>query len=405
MPKWPLRIMERFYIFVRNLSRFMRQTSRPAVLLLEDGKVFYGRAVGAMGTTVGELCFNTGMTGYQEIFTDPSYFRQILVLTHVHIGNYGIHAEEDESRRVQISGLVCRHFEVRPSRAQASEDIQRYFERQGIVAIEGVDTRAIVTHIRSKGAMNAILSSETLDLDVLRAQLERVPSMAGMELASQVTTEKAYVVKPEEDTPRFRVALLDYGVKRNIIRQLTERGVEVHVFPARTPFEEMERVKPHGYLLSNGPGDPAAMDYAVDTARSILDSKKPVMGICLGHQILCRALGMQSKKMFHGHRGINHPVKNLLTGRCEITSQNHGFTIVYEDAERHPEVRVSHVNLNDGTLEGIVHQYLPIVSVQYHPEASPGPHDSRYLFDDFISYMETVGIPLRAKSLLKSQSS
>ncbi len=362
-------------------------TYKPAVLLLEDGTVFYGRAAGAMGTTTGEICFNTGMTGYQEIFTDPSYYGQLLVTTNAHIGNYGVKASEVESARMKIAGLICKNFTVPYSRQVADQSIQEYFESEGMVAISDVDTRAIVRHIRHQGAMNAIISSEIQDVEVLRQRLADVPRMEGLELASAVSTREPYFVgKP--DAP-LRVAVYDYGVKRNILQCLAERGCYLQVFPAQTPLETVKAWNPHGYFLSNGPGDPAPMHYAIQTAKAILDEGAPLFGICLGHQLLALALDIPTHKMHHGHRGINHPVKNLLTGRCEITSQNHGFGVSKEAiAAAADRVEVTHINLNDGSIEGLRVRGKRAFSVQYHPEASPGPHDARYLFDDFIGLMQ-----------------
>lgn len=355
---------------------------KPAVLLLEDGTVFHGQAAGAMGTTTGELCFNTGMTGYQEIFTDPSYYRQVLVATHVHIGNYGIHSEEVESDSIKIAGLVCRSFNVRYSRSSAQSSIQEYFESQGIVAISDVDTRAVVRHIRHKGAMNCIVSSETTDIPTLQQMLREVPSMDGLELSSYVTTAKPYLYG--DSSAPYKVAVLDFGVKRNILRSLVRRGCQLHVYPASTPYSEIRKWKPDGILLSNGPGDPGAMPHVVNTVKEILADTVPIFGICLGHQLLAQACGIGTYKMFNGHRGINHPVKNIITGRCEITSQNHGFAVKAEDVRSSDRVEITHMNLNDGTIEGIRVRDRVASSVQYHPEAAPGPHDSSYLFDDFV---------------------
>jgi carbamoyl-phosphate synthase small subunit len=356
---------------------------RPAVLLLEDGSVFHGLSAGAIGTTTGEICFNTGMTGYQEIFTDPSYYRQVLVATHVHIGNYGIHGEEVESDGIKIAGLVCRSFNVAYSRKSAASSIHDYFTAQGIVGISDVDTRAVVRHIRHKGAMNCIVSSETTDIEQLRKKLSEVPSMAGLELATSVTTSKPYFFG--DPSAPYKVAVLDFGVKRNILRSLTRRGCYLQVFPAGTPYREIRKWEPQGILLSNGPGDPGVMSGAVSTVREILADTVPVFGICLGHQLLAEACGIGTYKMFNGHRGINHPVKNIITGRCEITSQNHGFAVREEDVRRSSKVEITHVNLNDGTIEGIRVKDRDACSVQYHPEAAPGPHDSAYLFDDFAA--------------------
>jgi len=354
-----------------------------AILLLEDGTVFHGKAAGKIGTTTGEICFNTGMTGYQEIFTDPSYFGQILVATNAHIGNYGTKQMDTESGSIKIAGLICKNFTNDYSRKMADMSIQDYFEAEGLVGISDVDTRAIVRHIRSKGAMNAIISSEINKIEVLKEKLKEVPSMDGLELASKVSTKEPYFIG-ESDAP-IKVAVLDFGVKKNILKCMTSRGCFLKVFPAQTPFEEIKAWNPDGYFLSNGPGDPGAMDYAVETAKAILTENKPLFGICLGHQLLARAVGIPTYKMHNGHRGINHPVKNLRTGKSEITSQNHGFGVSPEAIEANKnKIEVTHVNLNDDTIEGIYVLNTKAFSVQYHPEASPGPHDSRYLFDDFI---------------------
>lgn len=362
-------------------------TQTPAILLLEDGTVFHGLAAGKIGTTIGEICFNTGMTGYQEIFTDPSYFGQLLVATNVHIGNYGAKRSEVESGSIKIAGLICKNFTVPFSRLQADYSIQDYFVEEGLVGISNIDTRAIVRHIRNKGAMNAIISSETTDLDVLRAKLQDAPQMAGLELASKVTTPVAYTAG--NPTSTLRVAALDFGIKQNILDCLTERGCFVKVFPAQTSIEELQAFNPNGYFLSNGPGDPAAMDYAIKTAKAVLAEQKPLFGICLGHQLLALALDIPTFKMHHGHRGINHPVKNVITGHCEITSQNHGFGIDPEQVRAQTDrIEITHVNLNDDSIEGIRVKGQKAFSVQYHPESSPGPHDSRYLFDQFIQWMQ-----------------
>lgn len=355
----------------------------PAILLLADGTVYHGKAAGKIGTTTGEICFNTGTTGYQEIFTDPSYFGQIMVTTNAHIGNYGIAETEGESEKIQIAGLVCKNFNVGFSRRMAEKSIQQYFEEEHLVGISDIDTRSLVRHIRDKGAMNAIISSEDLDIESLRAKLEVVPSMAGLELSSLVTTETPYFYGNEE-VPK-RIAALDLGIKKNILRNFDEREVYIQVFPAKTPFSEMEKWNPDGYFISNGPGDPSAMGYAVETVKAILEADKPLFGICLGHQLLALANGIRTKKMFNGHRGINHPVKNIILNKCEITSQNHGFGVVAEDIESSATVEPTHVNLNDHSIEGIRVKGKKAFSVQYHPESSPGPHDSRYLFDEFVA--------------------
>jgi carbamoyl-phosphate synthase small subunit len=367
----------------------MKYTSgNPAILLLQDGTIFHGKAAGFRGTTTGELCFNTGMTGYQEIFTDPSYYGQLLVSTHVHIGNYGIHAEEVESESIKIAGFICRSFNVQFSRHSAKESIEEYFIRQKLVAISDVDTRAIVRHIRSKGAMNAIISSTITDLDELKAELAKCPPMEGLELSSKVSTRQPYFYGNPDS--RFRVALLDYGVKKNIIRNLAARDCYVQVFPSTVNFEQIRKWNPDGVLVSNGPGDPATMHDAVNVVKDVLNQNIPLFGICLGNQLLAEAMGISTYKMHHGHRGINHPVKNLITGHCEITSQNHGFAVNAEEVLKNDRVEVTHVNLNDNTIEGIRVKDKAAFSVQYHPEAAPGPHDATYLFDQFTESMSKV---------------
>jgi carbamoyl-phosphate synthase small subunit len=355
----------------------------PAVLVLADGTVFQGKSAGKIGTTTGEICFNTGMTGYQEIFTDPSYFGQIMVTTNAHIGNYGITHNEVESDSIKISGLVCKNFNINYSRKMADESIQDYFLNDNIVGISDIDTRQLVRHIRDKGAMNAIISSEILEVDELKKKLAAVPSLDGLELSSTVSTKEPYYFGDEN--AKYRVAVLDLGVKKNILRCFAERDVFVKVFPAKTTYAEMQAWKPNGYFISNGPGDPAAMPYAIETVKSVLADDQPLFGICLGHQLLALANGIRTHKMFNGHRGLNHPVKNIMQNKCEITSQNHGFGVVPEDVRASDKVEITHINLNDQSIEGIRVKGKKAFSVQYHPESSPGPHDSRYLFDDFVA--------------------
>ena len=357
----------------------------PAYLLLEDGLFFEGTAIGKRGTTTGELCFNTSMTGYQEVFTDPSYYGQVLIETHTHVGNYGVHEEEYESMSAKISGLIVRNFARMYSRSDAVESLNSFLTHNNIVGISDVDTRLLVTHIRDKGAMNCVISSTVTDKKELKALLKKCPPMEGLELASKVSTIQPYF----HGNPRaqYRVAVLDVGVKTNILDCLASRGCYLKVFPANATYEDISSFEPHGYFISNGPGDPAAMPYAVETVRKILTADKPLFGICLGHQILTLACGVSTYKMHNGHRGANHPVKNLLTGRCEITSQNHGFCVNQAEIEASPDVVVTHINLNDGTIEGVRIRNKKAFSVQFHPEASPGPHDSHYLFDEFIQMM------------------
>ncbi len=359
----------------------------PAILLLEDGTVFHGRSCGKIGTTTGEICFNTGMTGYQEVFTDPSYFGQLLVMTNAHIGNYGTHPDEIESDSVKISGLVTKKFTNLFSRERAEDPIQDYLIDNGIIGISDVDTRALVRHIRDKGAMNAVISSEVLDTDALHKLLQKTPSMEGLELASKVSTKKPYFFGNSDG--HYKVAILDLGVKRNILRCFAQRGCYLQVFPAKTTFAEMQEWAPDGYFISNGPGDPASMPYAVEAVKDILNSEIPIFGICLGHQILAIANGATTYKLHHGHRGLNHPVLRLDTKKCEVTSQNHGFGVDVELVNKDDRIKVTHVNLNDQTIEGIKIIDKDAFSVQYHPEAAAGPHDSRYLFDAFIEMIRS----------------
>ena len=361
-------------------------THRPAILVLADGTFHHGQAFGKIGTTSGEICFNTGMTGYQEVFTDPSYFGQVLIMNSVHIGNYGVKDADVESDSVKIRGLIGRNLEEQFSRIQAKGSLDDYLKANQIVCIEGVDTRALVTHVRLRGAMNCIISSEIMDVHELKKMLTAVPLMDGLELASAVSTEKTYEAG-DPDSP-VRIAVLDYGVKKNIVQCMIDRGAFVKVFPAKTDLNTLKQFRPSGYFLSNGPGDPAAMDYAVETVKSILKEEKPLFGICLGHQLLALAKGIPTFKMHHGHRGLNHPVKNLVTGKCEITTQNHGFGVDPVSVRKNAEVEVTHINLNDDSIEGIRLKNKPVFSVQYHPEATPGPHDSRYLFDEFIDLIK-----------------
>lgn len=362
------------------------QEKRDAVLVLEDGTVFDGVAIGKIGTTTGEIAFNTGMTGYQEVFTDPSYYGQVLIMNTAHIGNYGVHQDEVESDGIKVAGMVIKKFSDGYSRPSGKMSLQDYMEENEKVGIADVDTRALVRHIRNKGAMNCIISSEDLDVESLKAKVKEVPSMEGLELSSKVAVTEAYEVKPEG--AEFKVALLDFGVKHNIVRCLTERGCHVKVFPLNATLNEINAFGPDGYMLSNGPGDPSAMPNSIELVKSIVALNKPTFGICLGHQILGLSQGLETEKMFNGHRGINHPIKNLKTGKGEITSQNHGFVISKESAEAHQDIEVTHIHLNDNTIAGIELKGKDIFSVQYHPEASAGPHDSRYLFDQFVSNMK-----------------
>ena len=366
------------------------QQRKKALVLLADGTIFYGKSIGIEGTATGEICFNTGMTGYQEIFIDPSYFGQLMVTTNAHIGNYGVNNEEVESEGIKISGLICRNFSFTHSRVDSDGNLFDWFEKHNLVAISDVDTRALVSYIRDNGAMNAIISTEVDKIDELKQQLAEIPNMEGLELASKVSTKEPYFVG-DENAP-IKISALDIGIKKNILRNLVKRGAYVKVYPYNASFEEMSDFNPDGYFISNGPGDPEPLVDAQNTAKQIIEKDLPLFGICLGHQVIALANGISTYKMHNGHRGINHPVKNLLTGKGEITSQNHGFAINREETEVHPDVEITHVHLNDHTVAGIRMKSKNVFSVQYHPEASPGPHDSEYLFDQFIENIKKVKV-------------
>ena len=358
------------------------QQRKKALVLLADGTIFYGKSVGIEGTVTGEICFNTGMTGYQEIFTDPSYFGQIMVTTNAHIGNYGVNPSEVESDGIKISGLIVRNFSFEHSRVDSSGNLKDWFVKHNLVAISDVDTRALVSYIRDHGAMNAIISTEIDNIESLKVQLSKVPSMEGLELASKVSTKEPYFIGDKNSD--LKVAVLDIGIKKNIIRNFVKRGAYVKVFPYDSSFEDLHSWNPDGYFISNGPGDPEPLKQAQELAKEIIKRDLPLFGICLGHQVIALANGISTYKMHNGHRGINHPVKNLITGKGEITSQNHGFAINREDTEMHPDVEITHVHLNDHKVAGIRLKNKNCFSVQYHPEASPGPNDADYLFDQFI---------------------
>lgn len=353
-----------------------------ALILLADGTIFYGKSVGKKGSAFGEVCFNTGTTGYQEIFTDPSYFGQLMVTTNAHIGNYGTLKDEIESDSIKISGLICKNFSFNYSRPSADSSLKDFFEKNNVLAISDVDTRALVSYIRDNGAMNAVISTDVENIEGLKQQLANVPDMKGLELASKVSTKEPYFFGNANST--YKIAALDIGIKTNILRNLAKRDAYIKVFPYNATFEDMSSWNPDGYFLSNGPGDPEPLVEAQSVAKEIIKRNLPLFGICLGHQIIALANGISTYKMHHGHRGINHPVKNLLTGKGEITSQNHGFAINREETENHPDIEITHVHLNDHTVAGIRMKNKNCFSVQYHPEASPGPHDSSYLFDQFI---------------------
>ncbi|MGC6284115.1 MAG: glutamine-hydrolyzing carbamoyl-phosphate synthase small subunit [Polaribacter sp.] len=368
------------------------QSRKKALVLLADGTIFYGKSVGIEGTSTGEICFNTGMTGYQEIFTDPSYYGQLMVATNAHIGNYGVNDDEVESEGIKIAGLICRNFSFVHSRVDSDGNLKDWFTKHNLVAISDVDTRALVSYIRENGAMNAIISTEVDDIDALKKQLAEVPSMEGLELASKVSTKEPYFVGDENAD--IKISALDIGIKKNILRNLAKRGAYIKVFPYNSKFEDLEGFNPDGYFISNGPGDPEPLKEAIEVAKEIIKRDLPLFGICLGHQVIALANGISTYKMHNGHRGINHPVINLLTGKGEITSQNHGFAINREETEAHPDVEITHTHLNDQTVAGIRLKDKNTFSVQYHPEASPGPHDAEYLFDQFIENIT------KAKSVL-----
>ena len=362
-------------------------TKQSAILLLADGTIFHGKSIGITGKTFGEVCFNTGTTGYQEIFTDPSYFGQIMVTTNAHIGNYGVNAEEVESDRIMISGLVCKNFSMFHSRPDSESNLYDYFEKQNLICISDVDTRALVSYIRDNGAQNAVICTDGTSVEELKKLLNDTPDMEGLELASVVSTKEPYFFGDESAT--YKISALDLGIKKNILRNLAKRDCYIKVFPYNASYEDMKSFNPDGFFLSNGPGDPDPLFGAQEVARQILAENKPLFGICLGHQVIALANGVSTYKMFNGHRGINHPVKNLITGKGEITSQNHGFAVNKEELEKHTELEITHVHLNDGTVAGMRMKSKNCFSVQYHPEASPGPHDSSYLFDQFIENIKS----------------
>ncbi len=364
-----------------------------AKLALADGNVFTGESFGAEGETAGEVVFNTSMIGYQEILTDPSYCGQIVTMTYPHIGNYGINPEDVESSKPQVAGFVVREYSKFYSNYRASESLGDYLKRNDKVGIEGIDTRKLTRIIRDSGAMNAVISTTDLDDASLVKKAKAFPSMSGLDLAKVVTTKAAYrFSKNGKSDFKYRVVAYDYGIKTNILRKLYERGCDVTVVPASLPADEVLKLNPDGVFLSNGPGDPAAVSYAIESVRQLI-GRKPIFGICLGHQILALAAGGKTFKMKFGHRGANHPVKHLENETVEVTSHNHGFAV---DPDSLPsDYEITHIDLNDNILEGFRHKTLPVFCVQYHPEASPGPHDSDYLFDDFIKAMEDVKVEAR----------
>lgn len=359
---------------------------KDAILVLADGTIFKGTAIGKIGTTTGEIAFNTGMTGYQEIFTDPSYQGQLLTMATSHIGNYGVHPTESESDSMKIAGLIVKKFSNTFSRPSANDSLQHFMERDNVVGISDIDTRSLVRIIRDRGAQNAIISSEILDVDKLKSMVAVIPSMEGLELSSKVSTKKPYIVG-DNDAP-YKVALLDLGVKLSIVNQLVERGCQVKVFPMDATLKDLKSFDIDGIMLSNGPGDPSTMPEVIKNVAEMVDSNIPIFGICLGHQVLALSQGLKTEKMHNGHRGVNHPIKNLKTGKGEITTQNHGFVVSKSTIDSNDLIEMTHVHLNDNTVAGIELKNKKVFSVQYHPEASSGPHDSRYLFDQFIENMK-----------------
>ncbi len=373
----------------------MTRDEKPAYLLLEDGYQAEGRLHAADGSFTAEIVFHTALTGYPELFTDPSFYGQFLVMTNVHIGNYGTAESEWQYRRPTVSGIVVRHLSTLFSRAGKALGLLEYFRVHQIPILEGVDTRALVRHLRTKGAQKALITSEGLSRQEAANRLAASPGMQGSELASAVTTPEPYFLGQPK---RPRVAVLDYGVKQAILDQLLARGALVGVFPAHSRFDAdspLRAFEPDAFLLSNGPGDPAAMPYAIQTAQDLIQTRKPILGICLGHQILSLALGVPTYKLLYGHRGSNHPVKDLRTGRLFITSQNHGFAIDKSTLDKHPDLVLTHLNLNDHTVEGFTHRHWPVQGVQYHPEAAPGPHDANVVFEEFF---DQIAVTLPAKS-------
>ena len=358
---------------------------KKAILFLEDGLFFNGKSLGSNGETFGEVCFNTGMTGYQEILTDPSYSNQMIVMSSPHIGNYGTNNNDTESEKVYATGFIIKSESLQPSNWRSEESLSSFLKKHSIVGIQDIDTRALTIHIRKNGAMRGIISTEDFDLDSLASKIESIPKMEGQDLAIKVARNKK-VILSNTDNPVYKIAAIDFGMKSNIYDIMLDHKAEVEIFPANVSYDEILLSNPDGIFLSNGPGDPAAVTYGIETVKNLL-GKKPIFGICLGHQILALALGANTFKMKFGHRGINQPVKNLITNKVEITSQNHGFAV--DENTLPSNVIVTHKHLNDDTVAGISCNDISAYSVQYHPEASPGPHDSRYVFKEFFNMMKS----------------
>jgi carbamoyl-phosphate synthase small subunit len=356
-----------------------------AILVLEDGKIFLGRNFGSQGEAIGEVVFNTSMAGYQEILTDPSYSEQIVTMTYPQIGNYGVNRKDVESCKIQVSGLIVKEYTDFYSNYRASGSLADYLKESNIVGLQDIDTRELTRHIRMKGAMKGIISTKNFDAEYLMRKLKDYPGLVGRDLTPNVTCKKPYIYNKNIRNPKYHITVIDYGIKHSILSRLAEAGFKMKIVPSNTTAEDILRENPDGIFMSNGPGDPSAVGYAIKEVKKIIN-KKPIFGICLGHQILALALGAKTYKLKFGHHGGNHPVKNIKTGKVEITAQNHGFNVDMDSLKNLKDIgfEITHINLNDNTVEGISYKDLNIFSVQYHPEAGPGPDDSVYLFNDFL---------------------